>query len=125
MDISDQIVVINHGKVEQTGTPRELYEQPVNQFVMTFVGEVNELGDELVRPHDLEILTTPNGSTQEGLIDRLVHLGFEVRVELTLEDGRAVWVQLTRQRADELELHEGQIVYVRKEGVRRFEGAGA
>jgi sulfate/thiosulfate transport system ATP-binding protein len=122
MDISDQIVVVKDGKIEQIGTPRELYEEPVNEFVMTFVGEVNQLGDELIRPHDLEILTSPNGSTQEGLIDRVVHLGFEVRVELTLEDGRTVWVQLTRHRALELELRQGQIVFVRTEGARRFEG---
>ena len=120
MDISDQIVVVNEGRIEQIGTPRELYEDPVNEFVMTFVGEVNQLGDELIRPHDLEILDTPNGSTQEGLIDRIVHLGFEVRVELTLEDGRNVWVQMTRQRTLELELRQGQIVFVRKEGERSF-----
>ena len=129
MDISDQIVVVNEGRIEQIGTPRELYEDPVNEFVMTFVGEVNQLGDELIRPHDLEILDAPNGSTQEGLIDRIVHLGFEVRVELTLEDGRNVWVQMTRQRTLELELHRGQIVFVRKEGARTFgaeaPGAGA
>ena len=124
MDISDQIVVVNHGRIEQIGTPRELYEEPVNEFVMTFVGEVNQIGDELVRPHDLEILTSPNGSTQEGLIDRIVHLGFEVRVELTLEDGRTAWVQTTRQHAEELELRQGQIVFVRKEGARRFDSAG-
>ena len=123
MDISDQIVVVNEGRIEQIGTPRELYENPVNEFVMTFVGEVNQIGDELIRPHDLEILTSPNGSTQEGLIDRIVHLGFEVRVELTLEDGRSAWVQTTRQHAEELELRQGQIVFVRKEGARRFDSA--
>ena len=125
MDLSDQIVVVNEGRIEQVGTPRELYEEPVNEFVMTFVGEVNQLGDELIRPHDLEILTAPNGSTEEGLIDRVVHLGFEVRVELTLEDGRHVWVQLTRQRAEELELSRGQIVFLRKQGARRFDAEGA
>ncbi len=92
MDVSDQIVVMRDGGVEQVGTPRELYEEPVNEFVMGFVGEVNRIGDELVRPHDFELMTSPNGSTQEGFIDRVVHLGFEVRVELTLEDGRSVWV---------------------------------
>ncbi len=122
MDVSDQIVVMRDGGVEQVGTPRELYEEPVNEFVMGFVGEVNRIGDELVRPHDFELMTSPNGSTQEGFIDRVVHLGFEVRVELTLEDGRSVWVQTTRSRAEELELAEGQIVYVRKDGARRFGG---
>jgi sulfate/thiosulfate transport system ATP-binding protein len=123
MDISDQIVVMNHGRIEQVGTPRELYEEPVNEFVMGFVGEVNRLGDELIRPHDIEILTSPEASTQEALIDRVVHLGFEVRVELTLEDGRHVWAQTTRSHAEELELAEGEIVFVRKDAARSFSPA--
>ena len=120
MDISDQIVVMNRGLIEQVGTPRELYEEPVNEFVMGFVGEVNRLGEELIRPHDIEILTAPNGSTEEALIDRIVHLGFEVRVELTLQDGRHLWAQTTRSQAVELELELGQIVFVRKDAVRNF-----
>jgi sulfate transport system ATP-binding protein len=123
MDISDQIVVMNEGRIEQVGTPRELYEHPVNEFVMSFVGEVNQLGDELIRPHDIEILDAPNGSTQEALIDRVVHLGFEVRVELTLEDGRHLWAQTTRSQAEQLELAVGQIVFVRKDAVRNFSPA--
>ena len=66
MDVSDQIVVMNEGRIEQVGSPRELYEEPANEFVMKFVGEVNQLGDELIRPHDLEILTSPNGSDAGG-----------------------------------------------------------
>ncbi len=120
MDVSDQIVVMNDGTIEQIGTPRELYERPVNEFVMSFVGEVNRIGDELIRPHDLEILASPNGFTQEGFIDRVVYLGFEVRIELTLDDGRHAWVQTTRSQAEELELDRGQIVYVRTDGARKF-----
>jgi sulfate transport system ATP-binding protein len=120
MDISDRIVVMREGAIEQVGTPRELYEQPVNEFVMGFVGEVNRLGDELIRPHDIEIVADPDASTEEGLIDRIAHLGFEVRVELTLADGRHVWVQTTRAQAEERELAEGQIVFVRKDGARSF-----
>jgi sulfate transport system ATP-binding protein len=120
MDVSDQIVVMNEGRVEQAGSPRELYEQPANEFVMGFVGEVNKLGDDLVRPHDIEILLEPDGTTQEGQIERVAHLGFEVRVELTLHDGRQVWAQTTRQHAEEAELTAGQIVYLRPDGARTF-----
>jgi sulfate transport system ATP-binding protein len=120
MDVADQIVVVNKGRIEQVGSPAELYEQPANEFVMKFVGEVNQLGDELIRPHDLEILTSPNGSTQEAQIDRIAHLGFEARVELTLDDQRRVSVQTTRDRAQELELEEGQIVHVRADRARSF-----
>jgi sulfate transport system ATP-binding protein len=116
MDVADQIVVMNHGSIEQQGTPRALYEKPANDFVMGFVGEVNRIGDELIRPHDVDILVEPNGSSVEAQIDRVVYLGFEVRVELTLADGTHLWAQTTRQQADELELDRGQIVAVRASG---------
>src|SRR5215211_3220754 len=53
MEVAEQIVVLNHGKIEQVGAPRDLYEMPANEFVMSFVGPVNRLGGGLVRPHDL------------------------------------------------------------------------
>jgi sulfate transport system ATP-binding protein len=115
MDVAEQIVVMNQGKVEQSGAPRELYETPASEFVMGFVGEVNEVGGEKVRPHDIQVLHDPTDGAKEGLIDRIVHLGFEVRVELTLDDGGHVSVQMTRSECDALELKEGQIVYIRPE----------
>src|SRR6266550_2723343 len=111
MEVAEQIVVMNDGRIEQVGEPRDLYEHPANEFVMSFVGPVNRLGDELVRPHDIEVMLEPNGSTEEAMIDRIVHLGFEVRVEFTLNDGTQAWSQLTREEADRLELEQGQIVY--------------
>jgi sulfate transport system ATP-binding protein len=123
MDVAEQIVVMNDGRIEQVGTPRDLYEEPANEFVMGFVGEVNKLGDDLVRPHDIEILLEPDGTTQEGQIERVAHLGFEVRVELVLEDGRRLAVQTTRQDAEQRELESGQIVYLRPDRERRFAGA--
>jgi sulfate transport system ATP-binding protein len=122
MDVAEQIVVMNDGKIEQVGEPRDLYEHPANEFVMSFVGPVNRFGDELIRPHDIEVLVEPNGSTEEAMIDRVVHLGFEVRVEFTLNDGRQAWSQLTREEADQLELEQGQIVYVRAHRSRVFSG---
>jgi len=122
MEVAEQIVVMNDGEVEQVGGPRDLYEHPANEFVMSFVGPVNRLGDELVRPHDMELMLEPNGTTEEAMIDRIVHLGFEVRAEFTLPDGTQAWAQLTREEADHLELEQGQIVYVRKDGARVFSG---
>jgi sulfate/thiosulfate transport system ATP-binding protein len=115
MEVSEQIVVLNHGRVEQTGSPRDLYEQPANEFVMRFIGPVSELSGRWIRPHDVEILLEPSDGAAEAMIDRMVHLGFEVRVELSLGDGESTWVQTTRGRADELELSEGQIVWLRPE----------
>ena len=120
MDVAEQIAVMNDGKIEQVGDPRDLYEHPANEFVMSFVGPVNRLGDELIRPHDIELMVEPNGTTEEAMIDRVVHLGFEVRVEFTLNDGRQAWSQLTREEADRLELEQGQIVYVRSDRSRVF-----
>jgi len=120
MDVSEQIVVMNDGQVEQCGRPRELYEEPANEFVMSFIGPVNRMGDAFVRPHDIEVMLEPNGSTKEAQIDRIVHLGFEVRVEFTLQDGETGWAQLTKAEADQLELTDGQIVYVREGEARVF-----
>jgi sulfate transport system ATP-binding protein len=122
MEVAQQIVVMNDGKIEQVGAPRDLYEDPSNEFVMSFIGPVNRLGDEFIRPHDMELLLEPNGSTKEAMIERVVHLGFEVRVEFTLPDGESAWAQLTREEADQLELRDGQIVFVRPQRQRVFEG---
>jgi len=113
MEVADEVVVMNRGRIEQVAGPVELYERPANEFVMTFVGQANRLGDAFVRPHDLELVLEPNGATREAMIERIVHLGFEVRVELVREDGAPLSVQLTRDEAERLELDRGQIVYVR------------
>jgi sulfate transport system ATP-binding protein len=113
MEVADRVVVMNAGHIEQTAAPRELYDNPANEFVMTFVGPVNRLGDAFIRPHDVEVLLVPNGATQEAMVERLVHLGFEVRVELLRDDGTQLSAQITREQAEALELDPGQIVYVR------------
>ncbi len=113
MEVADEVVVMNGGRVEQVAPPRELYERPANEFVMSFVGPVNRLGDAFVRPHDFELLLAPNGRSREAQVERIVHLGFEVRVELVRDDGEHVAVQVTRDEAESLELERGQILYVR------------
>jgi sulfate transport system ATP-binding protein len=120
MEVAEQIVVMNKGKIEQAGTPHELYESPRNEFVMSFIGPVNRLGDSFLRPHDIQILAEAEGSGIEALVQRVVHLGFEVRVELTLPDGRDIWAQVTRETAEQLELKEGQILPVRLPPPRVF-----
>src|SRR5919197_1594873 len=76
MDVADRVVVMNAGRIEQIASPRDLYDKPANEFVMSFVGPVNRVGDTFIRPHDVEILLEPNGTTQEAMIERLVHLRF-------------------------------------------------
>jgi len=113
MEISDRIAVMNSGAIEQVGDPREIYDRPANEFVMGFVGPVSRLGDRLVRPHDVTIALEPGEGRIEAMVKRVVHLGFEVRVELELPDGSVARAQLTRAQAEELELGRGDIVYAR------------
>jgi sulfate transport system ATP-binding protein len=124
MEVAEQIVVMNVGKVEQSGPPRELYEHPKSEFVMGFVGAVNRLGSLFVRPHDVEILQQPQPGADEAMIEHMVHLGFEVRVELVLAGGDGLWAQITQAEAEELELDQGQIVSVRPSRGRVFEPDG-
>jgi sulfate/thiosulfate transport system ATP-binding protein len=113
MDVAEQVAVINAGRIEQVGSPRELYERPASDFVMQFIGPVTRVGDRIVRPHDVTIVGEPGPGRHEALVDRVAHLSFEVRVELTLDDGTPMWAQLTRAQAAELEVEPGQIVWVR------------
>jgi sulfate transport system ATP-binding protein len=121
MDLADQIVVMNHGRVEQTGGPLELYEEPANEFVMSFVGPVNRLGETFIRPHDVEIALEDNGETEEATVERVVHLGFEVRVELALPGDRDLWAQVTREECAQLALEPGATVFVRPRRARVFD----
>ena len=113
MEVAEQIVVLNQGRIEQEGTPRDLYETPANEFVMSFVGPVNRLDGHYIRPHDIDIVVDPSDNEAEAMIDRIIHLGFEVRVELTVHDGSPIYVQLTQPQLQQLELTEGQIVWVK------------
>jgi sulfate/thiosulfate transport system ATP-binding protein len=125
MEVADRIVVMNAGRVEQVGGPRDLYEHPANAFVMGFIGPVTRLGELFIRPHDVEVRRQPNGTTAEAMVERLVHLGFEVRADLVLHDGQRLQAQLSREEADELELAQGQIVFVRPSRTRQFADAPA
>jgi sulfate transport system ATP-binding protein len=120
MEVADNVVVMNNGRVEQAAAPRVLYDEPSNEFVMSFVGQANRFGDGWVRPHDLQVTLEPNGSTREVLIDRLVHVGHEVRAELVRDDGEHLALLLSRDESDRLELAAGQIVYVRPTRERVF-----
>jgi sulfate transport system ATP-binding protein len=113
MEIADHIAVMDHGRIEQVGGPRDLYDRPATPFVMRFLGPVTRLGERLVRPHDLALSLHAEPGSIEAQVARLVHLGFEVRAELVLGDGEEIAVQLTRGEADELELAVGDIVHVR------------
>ena len=113
MEVADRIAVMNAGQIEQVGSPREIYDRPANDFVMSFVGPVSWIDGKLVRPHDVAVSLTPGEDKLEAMVLRVVHLGFEVRIELELPGGEIARAQLTRAQTEELELARGDIVYVR------------
>jgi sulfate transport system ATP-binding protein len=125
MDVAEQIVVMNEGRVEQAGNPTDLYDHPNTEFVMSFVGTANRINEKLVRPHDVQISHVPGNGSVEAMIDRIVNLGFENRIEMTLGDGSPLLAQLTRSQVEELELAESQIVYVHPSRARVFDSNGS
>ncbi|MBD0023885.1 sulfate ABC transporter ATP-binding protein [Gordonia pseudamarae] len=125
LDVSDRIAVLNKGRIEQVGSPDDLYDRPANEFVASFLGQTVRLNGELVRPHDIRIGRNPelalpaaDAKLDTGVIkatvDRVVHLGFETRVELTsLASGEEFAAQITRGDANALNLVTGEQIYAR------------
>lgn len=126
LDVADRIAVLNKGRIEQVGSPEDLYDRPANSFVMSFLGPVAKLNGILVRPHDIRVgrnadlaraAAEGTGETTgvtKATVDRVVYLGFEVRVELTsAATGEQFTAQITRGDAEALGLREGDPVYVR------------
>jgi sulfate transport system ATP-binding protein len=144
-EVADQVVVLNHGQVEQMGPPQALYQNPATAFVAEFLGSVNILrghatggiavldsGIRLparengpvavyVRPHDLEVTRQRNGQPSwPGRILRLVPLGGLVRLEVRLRDGCEIRVQVTSDRCGALALNPGDDVFLTPRDVKVF-----
>ncbi|RRQ25784.1 sulfate ABC transporter ATP-binding protein [Rhodococcus sp. Eu-32] len=126
LDVADRIAVMNKGRIEQVGSPEDLYDRPENDFVMSFLGQVAKLNGMLVRPHDIRVgrdpalaLAQKNGTAESAgvtraIVERVVHLGFEVKVELkNAATGEAFSAQITRGDSEALRLEPGETVYVR------------
>jgi sulfate transport system ATP-binding protein len=136
MEVSDEIVVMNKGKVEQVGTPAQIYDHPASAFVMSFIGPVNVLPstsrifagngfestqpEVFLRPQDVVVQTEPNGTTVSARVNRLIHLGWEIQAELILDDGQVITAHLTRDRFDELKLEPQQRVYIKPKDAKAF-----
>ncbi len=136
MEVADKIVVMNKGKVEQIGTPAEIYDHPASAFVMSFIGPVNILPstsrifqdngfdsahpEVFLRPQDILVDIQPNVSSVPARVSRIIHLGWEIQAELTLDDGQVVTAHLARERFDELNLQPQQRVYVKPKEAKAF-----
>ena len=149
-EVSDQIVVLNKGKIEQMGPPQSLYENPASPFVTEFLGAVNILPMETVlgmetmqdeaplpfeiptsagsglvyvRPHDLEVTRQSDGRPAWlAKVRRSTPLGGLVRLELNLLDGTSLLVQMTRERGMELRLQDGENIFVVPRDLKVFHG---
>lgn len=134
MEVADQIVVMHEGRIEQIGSPLEIYENPATPFVMRFVGEVNVLPAEVlagerdraeslyIRPHDLELLDQPVEHSMPAKVRRLVHLGKEVNVELQLDNGQQLHAQIPREwiQTHSDRLQAGTKLYLRPRRTHSF-----
>ena len=136
MEVSDEIVVMNKGKVEQVGSPAQIYDHPASAFVMSFIGPVNVLPSSsrifqangfdtphpevFLRPQDILVDTDPTDSSVAARVSRIIHLGWEIQAELTLDDGQVLMAHLTRDRFDELNLTPQQRVFVKPKDAKAF-----
>lgn len=135
LEVSDKVVIVNKGRVEQIGTPQEVYENPKTPFVTSFIGPVNVLPGHLfgkkgdttstyVRPHEMHLTyDVPKGEKKRvlpALIQRVNRVGSHVKIDLQLADGSPIHVHLSRERFDELSLVEGEQVFVSPKEMKVF-----
>jgi sulfate transport system ATP-binding protein len=130
MEVADRIVVMNEGRVEQIGSPAEIYDHPASPFVMSFVGAVNELpsgslpvrrdavpalpadGRIFVRPHHVQVHATPQPGTVPARLRRLTHMGRDLQAELVLDSEEVVVAQFPREEVDYANLKPGDRLHV-------------
>ncbi len=127
LEVADRVVVTNAGRIEQVGTPDEVYDHPANAFVLQFLGHVNRLPGTpgavaaYARPHDIAILREPAPGAYPATLEHAASLGASARLEFVLAGGSdAVCVELPRDRARALGLQVGDTAYLRPDHVRRF-----
>ena len=135
MAVADEIVVMNQGKIEQVGTPADIYDRPATPFVMNFIGAVNVVPTHVslvaeharealpahlfIRPHDIEMLPFPATGTTAAHIKRITHLGSEVQIDLILADEHQLVAHLTREQFTQLNFKKEQKVFIKpKRGYR-------
>ena len=125
LEVADKIVVMNEGRIEQTGTPDEVYHRPANAFVLGFLGNVNlfhcraeeggktDLRQVYVRPHHFEIRRTPVGERSfKATVQHLNPAGALVKLELRTEWGDFINVEISQETFQELALKKDEEVYV-------------
>ena len=154
LEVSDRVVLFDHGKIEQIGVPDEVYDHPATSFVYGFLGHANQLrsrvhdgvaeigrsrivapehrgivdatGTAYIRPHDLDIVDDPATAAFTAKVEHVVKLGSTVRLELSdVADGKALEVELPRERFDELHVAVGSTIHLAARRARVFIDAPA
>jgi len=149
LEVSDRVVVMNEGRIEQVGTPEEVFHQPANEFVMNFLGNVNVFQGRaedgrfffgplevqsvdpdraaasdtraFIRPHELELEIEATGRPAfPATVEHINAAGAQVKIELLSDTGQQVFVELPHHRYRELELHRGRTVFVTPRSIKVF-----
>jgi sulfate/thiosulfate transport system ATP-binding protein len=95
MEVASRIVVMNHARIEQIGSPAEIYDAPASDFVMGFVGRVNRLPDAFIRPHEVRLCHPDEPGCEPAVVERVLAFGAEVRIALSLiRNGERLWAAL-------------------------------
>ncbi|MFO1331466.1 MAG: sulfate ABC transporter ATP-binding protein [Rubrivivax sp.] len=145
MEVADRIVVMNHGAIEQQGTPDQVYDHPASPFVLQFLGDVNlfhgrfghapggepaQADTVYVRPHELEIVARAEPGTLAVTLSQVLTVGAHTRIEFKRDDdGSYVDVEMPRSEfaalRERLGLQGGSRVHLRARRVTRFAAGGA
>jgi sulfate transport system ATP-binding protein len=148
LEVSDRVVLFDHGRVEQVGRPDEVYDHPATSFVYGFLGHANKIeskvdhgqatvgratiavpdlattkatGTAYIRPHDLDLVEGPAQAAFTATVEHIVKLGSTVRLELLdANGGGPLEVELPRERFDEQPVEVGATVYLALRRARVF-----
>lgn len=141
LEVADRVVVMNHGRIEQIGSPDEVYSAPATPFVYQFLGNVNVFHSRVqggfaavernpgegttafVRPHDIDLSQQPLDNALPATVSHVHPIGPVVRIEL-LHESEVVEVELSRERHEALNLEIGQAIWFRPRQVRVFDADG-
>ena len=125
LEVADRVVVFNHGRIEQVGTPSEVYDTPASPFVYQFIGHVNELvgeqGVAYVRPHEIDVVEPTHPNAVQAELEHVVRLGPRVRLELLASADRTpLEVEISADMFTSLGVKAGDTLHIAPRRARVF-----
>jgi sulfate transport system ATP-binding protein len=121
LELADQVVVMRNARIEQVGSPQEIYDRPHSPFVYEFLGNVNKFTDpsgnqSYIRPHEIDVVFAAEYDPSTDRLARIQHLfsaGPVATLSVRLDDGKFVDIELSRKQLDDLGLSVGDEVSIR------------